>query len=252
MSHIKRSSLVRAAIVVSLAGSTALASVVVTSGLVDTSATALSRRKGSVAGPFTDDPAAHTGTSGFVEQSSSATAGPVGPIDDTHPSVPGTRGIVMAAGVASLFFVDTPSHFTIYGDAGSSNSFAEMDGGGYLGAASAYFRTEFTLDVAATYVLSGFADFNSEDPLASLFFVGPPGLIVLLTAGNNGEFLFSGALPAGNYYLEGFAGVNEVPEIGVGADGEIGEVSAVLSIAVPAPGAAALLGAAGLLARRRR
>lgn len=251
MSH----SILCAAVGVALVGSQAFAAITITSGLVDTGAVAISGRKGSVAGPINDDPLALSGTAGSLDQDAIAIAGPVLPVDDLNPSFPGTRGIATGSATASVDFVPTDTALLIDTLALASNSFVDMDGGGYLANAAAYFKVTFTLTEDTPWSLSGTAAFNAQDPLANLRLVGTlVGGVVNLTAADNGDFDFGGILPAGDYLFEGFAAVGEVPSgdpAGFGEFGESGSVRARLSL-VPTPGTSALLALALLSPRRRR
>jgi hypothetical protein len=244
-----------AAVGVALVGSQAFAALTITSGLVDTSAVALSGRKGSAIGPVSDDPLSLAGTAGSLTQSASATAGPVLPVDDDHPSFPGTRGIATGSATASVDFVPTDTALIIDTLAIASNSFINMDGGGYLANAAAYFKVTFTLTENTPWSLSGTAAFNAQDPLANLRLVGTfVGSVVNLTAADNGGFDFGGILPAGDYLFEGSAAVGEVPSgdpAGIGQFSESGSVRAHLTL-VPTPATATLLALALLAGRRRR
>ncbi len=245
-------SLATASIISIVAAGPAFAGIVVTSGLVDVGAQAISGKNGSVVGPISDDPAAVNGLSGTVSSNAFATAGPI-PLDPNNQSFPGTTGIASASAAAGLVFVPSAANLTITGRISSQNDFQFMDAGGYLGNAASYFKTEFLLDVDTPWSMTGTAAFNLQDPLANLRLVGPFGTYVNLTAANNGPFAFAGILPAGGYLFEGFAAVGESlgGALAVGAFNESGSVFAEL-VLVPTPSAAVLLGLGVVGAARRR
>lgn len=239
------------AIMAAFGGSAADASIVVNAGRVDTGAVALSGRNGSAMGPITDDPVFLSGTSATVSQTATAAAGPVLPIDPDNFSFPGTSGVAIASGTAMLAFAPNGAELVINALASASNNFVNMDGGGYLANASAYFRVDFTLDVPTAWTMTGVAGFNLQDPLANIRLVGPFGNYVNLVAADNGPFSFSGVLPAGAYLFEGFAAVGEVPIPSTGTFSENGGVSAELRL-LPSPGAASLLALGAVVGLRRR
>lgn len=249
-----RMSLAIASIISAAVASPAFAGVVVTSGLVDVTGTAISGKAGSVDGPNTDDPTPVLGLSGTLSTIANAVAGPV-PQDPILPvSFPGTTGVATASAAAALVFTPLGGQLTIDARISAQNNFEFMDGGGYLANSASYFKAEFTLDVDTPFSMTGTAAFNLQDPLAILRLSGPFGSPVFLTAADNGPFAFGGVLPAGNYLFEGFAAVGETPSgpQAVGSFSESGGVIAEL-VLVPTPAATALFGLGALsIARRRR
>jgi hypothetical protein len=230
----------------------AFAAIVVTSGVVDNESTALSGRKGSVSGPFTDNPAPVGGTAGVVSQTAFATAGPVLPIDNDHPSLPGTLGVVTGGGTSSLTFTPVGDTRSIAASASATNSFASMDGGTYLGSASSYFKIEFSVSEPTPWTLTGTSSFSPQDVTGLLRLVGPGGNHAFLTKSTVGPISLGGVLPPGDYLMEGQTSVYEVPLSPAGDYGEASSIQTTLTL-VPEPTSAlaACLGALVLMRRRR-
>lgn len=232
------------------ANAAASASVMVTSGVVDATATALTGRKGSSSGTLVHDPPGISGLSGTVTQTASITAGPVLPVDDDHPSLPGTRGVVTGEGVAGLRFTPGPGTLAIDGSASASNGFTDMDGGTYLGAAASGFKVEFTLTQATPWTLVGTAAFSPQDVTGLLRLIGPLDSIYV-TRANNGPVSLSGVFAPGAYLFEAGTGVYKVPNPPTGGFSENSSVQATLTL-VPEPASALLTGAGAAVAWRRR
>lgn len=219
------------------------ATIVVTDGQVHSEATAISGRKGSTSGPFTDNPAPIGGTSGSWSQPATATAGPILPVDDNHPSLPGTRTVATGSALSSLVFTPAPGALSIAVSASATNSFTDLDGGSYLGGASSSFETRFALTEPTPWTLTGTTAFNPQDVTAMFRLAGPFDSYAFLTRANNGPISLGGVLPAGEYLFAGNTSVYEVPASTSGSYGESSTIQATLTL-VPEPTSAILLGAA--------
>lgn len=184
--------------------------IVVTSGLVDTSATTISGRAGSVEGPNVTDPPAIDGVMGIVQSLAQSVAGPVPPANPPSPSLPGTDGVVSAEGLASLVFEPDGCDLSINASLSVWNDFHDLDGGTYLAQADATFAVEFIVERPTAFALTGQTAWDDEDVLTILRLDGETtGLHAFIIT--NGPLSVTGTLPPDNYVMTCAGHIYEVP-----------------------------------------